>query len=357
MENKDMTDDLTAMGLKKAEGPFKSSQLLPKEYGLIEGITIPAGTSNKDLDIESLEPENAEKLSIDGAQGKGKLNLYVFRPVDYRDGEKTAAVYYIHGGGYQFGNTGVFEKGIQDIANGCHATVISVDYTLTKDPSYKYPMELEDAYAGLLYVYEHADELHVDKDNMIIEGESAGGGLSARLALYNRDKGKVPLKGQVLVYPMLDYRTGGKEDIYNNEYAGEFVWTREDNVSGWSDLIAGQEKKLTDEEMICFSPATAKAGQLKGLPETFMIVGSLDLFCDEDIDYAQKLMQAGVSTELHVEPGLPHAYDAIEGTPQTERFTKLRDKAASRMLGTEDHSKASEEGIKLGDILKYIFGK
>ena len=353
MEKEEFKDDLTAIGLVKAEGPFKSSHLLPKEYELLKGFSIPVGITNKDMEIEGLEPKNAKKLSIDGAQGKGKLNLYVFRPAGYKDGEKTPLIYYIHGGGYQFGNTGACEQGIQELADVRRATVVSVEYTLTKDPSYRYPMELEDAYAGLLYVYEHADELHVDRDNIIIEGESAGGGLSARLALYNRDKGCVPLKGQILIYPMLDYRTGGEEDIYKNEYAGEFIWTRENNVSGWSDLIAGQEKKLNDEEMIYFSPAVATVSQLKGLPQTFMIVGSLDLFCDEDIDYAKKLMKAGVFTELHVEPGLPHAYDALEGTPQTERFNELRNRAAARMLGID---KAPAGNTVFGNILKYLFG-
>ena len=185
---------------------------------------------------------------------------------------------------------------------------------------------------------------------------SAGGGLAARLALYNRDKGEVPLKGQVLIYPMLDYRTGGEDDIYKNEYSGEFIWTRENNVYGWEKLIAGQEKKLTDEEMIYFSPAVATAGQLKGLPETFMIVGSIDLFCDEDMDYARKLMEAGVFTELYVEPGVPHAYEDLEGTPQTERFYELRDRATSRMLGVEYNPKASGETTGFVDFLKYLFG-
>jgi len=229
----------------------------------------------------------------------------------------------------------MFEGTVQSVADGSNTTVVSVDYTLTKDPSYKYPMELEDAYAGLLYVYEHADELNVDKNNIVIEGESAGGGLTARLALYNRDKGTVPLKGQVLVYPMLDYRTGGAEDIYNNEYAGEFVWTREDNVSGWADLMAGQDQELPNEEMIYFSPAVATVDQLKGLPQAFIIVGSLDLFCDEDMDYAQKLMEAGVFTELHVEPGVPHAYESFSWTPQAEQFNELRDNATTRMLASK----------------------
>ena len=320
------------------------------------GLTVPVGTSNKDLSVEDLEPKNAEKLSIDVAPGKGKLNMYVFRPAKAEEGEKTPVIYFIHGGGYHFGNTAMDESKIQGVADGSHATVVSPDYTLSLDPSYKYPMELEEVYAGLLYVYQHADELNVDKDNIVIEGESAGGGLTARLALYNRDRGEVPLKGQVLIYPMLDYRTGGEGDIYNNEYAGEFVWTRENNVFGWGKLLAGQEKKLTQEEMIYFSPATAEAQQLKGLPETFMIVGSLDLFCGEDMDYARKLMEAGVFTELYVEPGVPHAYEYLEGTPQTERFFELRDHATARMLGIDYNAKASEEKTVFGSLLKYLFG-
>ena len=314
------------------------------------------GTSNKDLGVENSEPKNAEKLSINTAPGKEKLNLYVFRPAKLKGGEKTPVIYFIHGGGYHFGNTAMDESKIQGVADGSNAAVVSPDYTLSFDPSYKYPMELEEVYAGLLYVYKHADELNVDKDNIIIEGESAGGGLAARLALYNRDKGEVPLKGQVLIYPMLDYRTGGEGDIYRNEYAGEFIWTKENNVFGWGKLLAGQEKKLSDEEMIYFSPAAATAGQLKGLPETFMIVGSLDLFCGEDMDYARKLMEAGVFTELYVEPGVPHAYEYLEGTPQSERFLELRDHATARMLGMEYNPKGSGEKTVFGDLLKYLFG-
>ena len=335
---------------------FKSEHLLPKGYEVVKDYTIPLGITNKDLEIEGLEPKNAEKLSIDAIPGKEKLNLYVFRPANCKDGEKTPVVYFIHGGGYLLGNTFAVESKIQGVVDGSNATVVSPDYTLSMDPSYKYPVELEEVYAGLLYVYQHADELNVDKDNIVIEGESAGGGLAARLALYNRDKGEVPLKGQVLIYPMLDYRTGGEDDIYNHEYAGEFIWTRENNVYGWGKLLAGQEKKLTDEEMIYFSPAVATPEQLKGLPETFMIVGSIDLFCDEDMDYARKLMEAGVFTEFHVEPGVPHAYEDLEGTPQTERFYELRDRATARMLGLEYSPKASGNITGFVDFLKYLFG-
>ena len=338
----------------ETEGSSKTAHLLADGYELMEYLTLPVRLSNQDLDVENLEPKNAEKLTIDGAQGEGKLNLFLFRPKNYIEGEKTPVIYYMHGGGYQFGNTGLFEDTIQNLADANNATVVSVDYTLTLDPAYKYPMELEDAYAGLLYVYENADELGVDADRIVIEGESAGGGLTARLALYNRDKGKVPLKGQVLIYPMLDYRTGGKDDIYKNEYVGEFIWTRENNVSGWADLKAGQEKELTDEEMIYFSPAVATPEQLKGLPEAIVIVGSLDLFCDEDIDYAKKLMEAGVFTELYVEPGVPHAYDGFAGTPQEIRLNERRDNAIALMFGTDYEPEASEEEEGYEGYIKYL---
>ena len=333
---------------------LKSAHLLAEGYEQVKGLTVPVGTTNKDLNVERLEPKNAKKLTID--VGQGKLNLYVFRPAGISDSEKTPLIYFIHGGGYHFGNTAMDEGKIQGVADGNRATVVSPDYTLSVDPAYRYPMELEEVYAGLLYAYEHADELHADKDNIVIEGESAGGGLTARLALYNRDKGRVPLKGQVLIYPMLDCRTGGEEDIYRNEYAGEYIWTKENNVFGWGKLIAGQEKKLPDEEMIYFSPALATVEQLKGLPQTFMIVGSLDLFCGEDMDYARKLMEAGVFTELYVEPGVPHAYEYLEGTKQTERFFEMRDRATARMLGNKNYGKPSEETSVFGNILKYLFG-
>lgn len=109
--------------------------------------------------------------------------------------------------------------------------------------------------------------------------------------------------------------------------------------------------------MLYFSPAAATVEQLKGLPETFLIVGSLDLFCDEDIDYAQKLMEAGVFTELYVEPGVPHAYESFSWTPQAERFTQMRDQATARMFAAGKDTGASDEEMDIEGILKYIFGE
>jgi acetyl esterase/lipase len=164
-------------------------------------------------------------------------------------------------------------------------------------------------------------------------GESAGGGLTARMALYNKDKGdKIPVKGEVLIYPMLDYRTGGKDDIYNNEYAGDYIWSKEENVAGWADLKHGED--IPEDEMIYYSPAVAAPEQLAGLPDTFIIVGSLDLFVNEDLAYASNLTRAGVLAEAYLEPGVPHSYNVVgHDTPQGKRFVLLRDNAVQKMFG------------------------
>lgn len=221
-----VTDVSSEAAKNDSKASSKSSHLLAEGYELLDGVTVPVGTTNKDLKVEGKEPKDTEKLTIDveTVQGKEQMNMYVFRPAGYKEGDKTPIIYFIHGGGYHFGNVGMDEEKIQGVADGCKATVVSPDNTLSLDPSYKYPMELEEVYAGLLYVYEHADELNVDKDNMVIEGESAGGGLTARLALYNRDQGKVPLKGQVLIYPMLGTERDTKVSDDEKEYGDLFKY-------------------------------------------------------------------------------------------------------------------------------------
>ena len=113
----------------------KSTNLLAKGYELIDGITVPVGTSNVDLAVEGKEPQNAKKLTI--AVGNEKINMYVFRPANYKEGETKPLVYFIHGGGYHFGNVSMDQEKIQGVADGCGATVIAPDYTLSLDPAYK----------------------------------------------------------------------------------------------------------------------------------------------------------------------------------------------------------------------------
>ena len=312
---------------------FKSINLLLDEY---KQILDELGKKFKNSDLkETLQQvldslpkvENDEHLIIDGVE-KNKIDLYFYRPKNAKN-KITPVIYYMHGGGYLIGNATMYGIIFSSLANKYNATVISVEYRLSTIAPY--PADLNDAYSGLKYIYQNADKLNIDKNNIIIMGESAGGGLTARVGLYNKDHEKIPIKGQVLIYPMLDYRTGSNNDIYKNEYAGEFIWTKQLNQEGWTSLK--KDQKIPDNEMLYFSPAMASVKELMGLPETFIIVGSLDLFVNEDFDYANKLIQAGVPTEFFCEPGVYHAYNILStNSPQTIRFNELLDKAVLKMF-------------------------
>jgi len=308
------------------------SSTLPKSYNLIadeyKEILL-----DKDLEAKfsSIKQDQGENFTIDSPKAGQKLTIYFYRPDNVSPNEKTPVVYYCHGGGYLTGNATMYGNDFREMANRLKATVFSPEYTLTTDPSYTYHIELDEVYAGLAYVHEHGDELHVDGNNIVIMGESAGGGLTTRMALWNKDKGNVPVKGAVLIYPMLDYRTGGPEDLHPDDMTGEFVWHKDENVMGWALLQHGQD--IPADEMIYYSPAVATPEQLKGFPSTFLIVGTLDLFVHEDKAFVEQLSKAGVQVDSFIETGVPHSYNVIlNDSPQTIRFKDLRDKAVKQMF-------------------------
>ena len=162
---------------------------------------------------------------------------------------------------------------------------------------------MEDCYAALKWFHANAAELGFSPKRIAIGGESAGGGLAAALALVARDRGEVPIIHQQLVYPMLDDRSPAEP----HPYAGEFGWTRGANRFGWKSLL-GQEP---GGEGVSPYAAPARAANLEGLPPTFIGVGALDLFLEEDLEYARRLTRAGVPVELHVYPGAFHGSDLV----------------------------------------------
>ena len=279
--------------------------------------------------VDPKDIEGMETITCDAPNAKGKMDMYIFRPKDAKEDEVLPCVYLAHGGGYYAGTPLSEKNECELLANTNHVAVINYDYTLTKEAPY--PAALNDAYAGLKYIYENADELKIDKNKIILHGESGGGGLAACLALYTKDQKEIPLLGEVLVYPMLDYRTGSDADTYKNPYTGEFLVTKEDLKLCWEKMFAGQT--IPDDRMIYASPSVATVDQVKGLPATYIIVGSLDAFVNEDVDYANKLTQAGVPTELFVENGVPHAYDLVANdTEQKARFNDLRREFIDKLL-------------------------
>ncbi|KDE19035.1 arylesterase [Acetobacter aceti 1023] len=211
------------------------------------------------------------------------------------------AMVYIHGGGLISGHPEVDDPKCQILANRLGMHIFSVDYRLA--PEVKYPGAIEDCYAVLKWVNENAARLGINRDKVVVAGESAGGGLSAALALMARDRGEYKLACQILIYPMLDDRTAIKHEPA--PAFGEYVWTRSANKYAWQCYLgdaAGGDK----------TPDYAAAGRatnLAGLPPTFIGVGSMDLFLCEDLDYATRLMAAGVPVEVFVVPGAYHVFD------------------------------------------------
>jgi acetyl esterase/lipase len=179
---------------------------------------------------------------------------------------------------------------------------VSVEYRLA--PEHPDPAPVQDCYAGLVWTAEHADELGIDPDHIVIIGASAGGGLAAGTALLARDCGFPVLSHQVLICPMLDDRFGTPS---SQELDGEGVWDRNANTVGWTALL-GERRGGPDVSPYA---APARATDLSGLPRTYLDSGSVETFRDEAIDYAQRLCQAGVSVDLHVWGGGFHGFDAM----------------------------------------------
>jgi triacylglycerol lipase len=221
--------------------------------------------------------------------------------------ESHPAVLHIHGGGYVLGSVRMNDISNRMLAVAARCVIASVDYRLA--PETLHPGPIEDCYAALKWLYTNADALGVDRTRIAVSGESAGGGLAAALALLARDRGEVPLLFQRLIYPMIDDRTAVQTDPH--PFAGEFLWTASANHFGWSSLL-GREPGGAE---VSHYAAAARADDLAGLPAAYISVGALDLFLEENLEYARRLMRAGVPTELHVYPG---AYHGFEIAPQAK---------------------------------------
>jgi acetyl esterase/lipase len=222
------------------------------------------------------------------------------------------AVYYIHGGGMILGSLDLYEAILRDIVSASGVPLLAVEYRLA--PEHPHPTPVQDCYAGLVWLAEHAPELGVDPARIAIMGDSAGGGLAAATALMARDRGGPALARQILVYPMLDDRTTRPDPAL----VPFLTWTYDDNVTGWSALLG---EGHAGDDVPAFA-APARAFDVSGLPPTYLDVGELDIFRDEDIEYARRLAASGTPVELHVHPGVPHGYEACAPDADVSRRTR-----------------------------------
>ncbi|AZI35262.1 putative esterase/lipase [Caenibius tardaugens NBRC 16725] len=261
--------------------------------------------------------------AIEGAAGQ-PMDIMIYRPRDVVP--HAACVFHIHGGGYVMGTPRISEGVNISIVNQLGCILISVDYRIA--PETPHPGPLEDCYAALRWVDREAEALGIDRSRIAVRGESAGGGLVAALALLCRDRGGPSLCHQNLIYPMLDDRTGSARQVDPNPFAGEFCWTAASNRYGWTSLL-GQEPGGPDTPYLA---APARATDLSGLPAAFIATGALDLFVDEDMEYARRLIRSGVPVELHVYPGAYHGFDIVADAASTKSMRQASIAALAEAL-------------------------
>lgn len=254
-----------------------------------------------DAPFPSIPGVNFSRKSIPGPAGAPDVHIILADPAP--DRKNKPVLLHIHGGGYIVGEAMAFLPGVLRYAKPAGCLVVSVDYRLA--PETKFPGSLNDNYAALLWVYRHADQLDIDRNRIAIAGESAGGGHAAALAIHARDRAEVPIVFQLLIYPMLDDRTGSTRLVPPS--IGQISWGAASNKYGWTALLG----MPAGSPNVPYGASPARVENLAGLPPAFIGVGSIDLFVDEDIEYARRLIDAAVPTELLVVPGAYHAFDLL----------------------------------------------
>ncbi|MCE3550857.1 alpha/beta hydrolase [Pseudonocardia sp. RS11V-5] len=234
------------------------------------------------------------------------------------------ALLFIHGGGFVGGTADNGAPFNRRIVAELGIVVVSVGYRLA--PETRYPGQIEDCYAALRWLHAEATALGVDPTRIAVEGVSAGGALAAALALLARDKAEFPpLVLQSLIYPMLDDRTVEPDGV-----TGEIAWFRESNDFGWSCLLGDA---AGGPEVSPYA-APARATDLSGLPATYIGAAGLDLLVYQDLDYATRLIAAGVPTQVEVYPRTFHGFDV--GTARvSEGFKRSRLAVLRRALGLD----------------------
>lgn len=240
---------------------------------------------------------------VDGGQ-----DVYVYTPAAPNGG----ALLWIHGGGTIIGTPEIDHQRCVRMARDTGAIVVSTRYRLA--PEHPFPAGHDDCYAALRWLHDGAAERGIDAARIGVGGASAGGGLAAGVVQRAVDEG-LPVAFQLLVYPMLDDRTPTRPA----DRRGALVWTRRSNAFAWDAYLGAGH---AEREVPAYA-APARRTDLAGPPPAWIGVGDLDLFHDEDVDYARRLEAAGVPVELLVEPGMYHAADILAARATSMRaFTR-----------------------------------
>jgi triacylglycerol lipase len=309
-------------------------ELLPTldAFPQLDFTSTPLGVIRAGLDaIAALQPPplapalqavRCEERLVPSLGGAPDVRLLLYTPAAEAATPRPAYLQ-IHAGGYVIGTPELDDAANRSTAAELGCVVASVDYRLA--PETRFPGALEDCYAALKWLHDEADALGVDRDRIAVGGESAGAGLAAALAIHARDRGEAPIRLQLLDSPMIDDRTGSTADPH--PHCGAFMWTAASNRFGWEALLGMKPGGPATP----YGAAPAHVEDLSGLPPAFILVGALDLFLEESLEYARRLTRAGVSTELHAIPGAFHGFAlAGDDAPQVAMMHRLRRDALGR---------------------------
>lgn len=269
--------------------------LIPEALANINRENI--GAVREALDAQRIEapPSSVKVEKHTVPTPDGDVPVFVYRR---ESSSPQAGLLWIHGGGYILGSAE--DERARTIADRLDCTVVSVDYRLA--PEHPFPAGPEDCHAALLWIVEHAAQLNIDSDRLAIGGASAGGGMAAGVALMNRDRGGPALTLQLLLYPMID----NLHDTPSGRITNNPVWNQQTSFNAWEMYLDG----VPGDKASPYAAAT-RATDLAALPPAYICVGAEDLFRDENIEYARRLMAADVACELSVYPGLFHGADML----------------------------------------------
>ena len=302
------------------------SPILPEHIKLFR--SAPTTTVEKVL-VEPYKSNSHAEMIVDGPNGPITLSIFTPRTLGP---SPVPCIYWMHSGGMITGNRYGGVHDIWDSGLECNAVVVSVEYRLA--PENPDPAPLDDCYAGLEWVASRATELGIDSSKIMVAGVSAGGGLAAGITLRSRNlKGPI-IYAQCLSCPMLDDRC---TSVSSHQYTNEGTWSRISNLTGWKSLLGN---RCGSDEVSIYS-AAGRADDLRGLPQTFIDVGSAEVFRDEAVGYASALWAAGVQAELHVWPGGFHCFDSLAPHAVLSKIAKETRKAWIRRTFCIKPSEAS----------------
>jgi acetyl esterase/lipase len=298
----------------------------PQGLSGIDSITARRG---KQAELAALRPRAAAHHDVDvrdfsirsDTSPDSAVQVRVYRPA----GSTVSApcICYVHGGGMVTGSVDGDDAKAAELARATNCVVVSVEYRLA--PEHPYPAAIDGCFTALAWIAEGRHELGIDLRRIALYGPSAGGCLATATTLLARDRGGPEIACLVLVSPMLDDRASTPSSFANTGFG---TWGREANLQAWEAYLG--EDFGTDRVSPYAAPA--RADDLTRLPPTYVDVGDLDLFRDEAMDFAQRLMRAGVPVEPYVYPGGIHGGESL--APSADLTVRVRSRRHSALRRT-----------------------